>query len=129
MAKTRYNKMAVKVKRVVDQPLYLVPKGDKYWKISFANLERELLDDIDDKKETWRKECLKIIKKKLLQWKSKSSAGLKGISSYLLKVRFIFLYFVRSETNMTHRISMSLCNSTQIKAILILTGKAQISVI
>lgn len=92
MAKTRYNKMAArsKVKRVVDQPLYLVPKGDKYWKISFANLERELLDDIDDKKETWRKECLKIIKKKLLQWKSKSSAGLKGISSYLLKVRFIF---------------------------------------
>ncbi|XP_045175523.2 uncharacterized protein LOC123536414 [Mercenaria mercenaria] len=79
-----------KIKKVCAQIIYLVPKGDKYWKISFANLENELLDDIDDKG-TWRKQCLRIMKKKLIQWKSTSRAGLKCISSYLLKTTLLWL--------------------------------------
>ncbi|XP_053383621.1 uncharacterized protein LOC128549899 isoform X2 [Mercenaria mercenaria] len=79
-----------KIKKVCAQTIYLVPKGDKYWKISFANLENELLDDIDDIG-TWRKQCLRIMKKKLIQWKSKSRAGLKCLSSYLLKTTLLWL--------------------------------------
>ncbi|XP_060593286.1 uncharacterized protein LOC132747802 [Ruditapes philippinarum] len=79
-----------KIDSVICQQIYLVPKGDKYWKISYANCENELLRDID-KRNTWRKACLRIMKKKLMQWKSKSTTGLKGISSYLLKTTLLWL--------------------------------------
>ncbi|XP_060593289.1 uncharacterized protein LOC132747804 [Ruditapes philippinarum] len=75
---------------VICQQIYLVPKGDKYWKISYANCENELLRDIDEAK-TWRKACLRIMKRKLMQWKSKSTTGLKEISSYLLKTTLLWL--------------------------------------
>ncbi|XP_060587152.1 cyclic GMP-AMP synthase-like isoform X2 [Ruditapes philippinarum] len=78
-----------KIDIVKCQQIYLVPKGDKYWKISYANCENELLRDIDDAN-TWRKACLRIMKKKLMQWKSKST-GLKEISSYLLKTTLLWL--------------------------------------
>ncbi|XP_060593294.1 uncharacterized protein LOC132747807, partial [Ruditapes philippinarum] len=79
-----------KIDSVKCQQIYLVPKGDKYWKISYANCENELLIDIDNAK-TWRKACLRIMKKKLMQWQSKSTTGLKGISSYLLKTTLLWL--------------------------------------
>lgn len=73
------------IENILQQQIYLVPKGDKYWKISFANCENALLADIDATG-TWRKGCLRLMKKKLSLWKSKSRTGLKGISSYHLKV-------------------------------------------
>lgn len=78
-----------KITAVTEANLYLVPKGDKYWKISFASCERELLLDID-MNNTWRKGCLRIMKKKFMIWKSKSKTGFKGLSSYLLKVMMFF---------------------------------------
>lgn len=75
---------------VLKQQLYLVPKGDKYWKISFANCENALFGMLDNQR-TWRKGCLRYIKKQFSIWKSKSVTGLRGISSYHLKVVSLYL--------------------------------------
>ncbi|XP_053383626.1 cyclic GMP-AMP synthase-like [Mercenaria mercenaria] len=79
-----------KIDQVACQPIYLVPKGDKYWKISYANYENEILKDIDDNN-TCRKRCLKIMKKKLMLWKKKSNTNFEGLSSYLLKTTLLWM--------------------------------------
>lgn len=79
-----------KIDKVANTKLYLVPKGDKYWKISFASCEGELLKDIDNNK-TCRKGCLRLMKKLFMMWQSQSQSGLKGLSSYLLKTTLLWL--------------------------------------
>lgn len=82
------------IKNILNKQLYLVPKGDKYWRISFANWENALFPKMDSNG-TWRKGCLRLMKKKLSLWRSQSRTGLKGISSYQLKVIFCFQYLSR----------------------------------
>ena len=75
-----------KIYRVQSTEIYLVPKGDKFWKVSFARCENEILKDIDGKfVDETRKTCLRICKMKLKQWKSQSQNGMKAISAYMLK--------------------------------------------
>ncbi|XP_053385287.1 protein mab-21-like 3 [Mercenaria mercenaria] len=61
-----------KINKVTCKRIILVPKGDKYWKISFANCENEILKDIDTDN-TCRKRCLRKMKKKFMLWKTKST--------------------------------------------------------
>ena len=74
------------IENIKDTKIFLVPKGDKFWKVSFARCENEILKDIDGYMDGTRKLLLRICKRKLKQWKSKSISGMKSLSSYLLKV-------------------------------------------
>lgn len=90
----RLQELPRRTREVVEEDLCLVPKFDEAWKLSFSKFENNILDsfydgnDSDDEDYDCKKDCLRYAKCRLLKWKSQSSAGLNGISSYLLKVNY-----------------------------------------
>ncbi|XP_053406647.1 uncharacterized protein LOC128559350 [Mercenaria mercenaria] len=86
---TRRFLTAYQMNNVKKQPLYLVPKKKKYWSVSFANYENAVLNMFSNT--STEKNILRCMKVRLEAWRTQSSAEMKPISSYILKVVFFWL--------------------------------------
>ena len=74
-----------KIKCILAAGVHLVPKKDLFWYISYSKPAKVLLNNIDAWDECRRK-CHKIIKRDFQIWKSQSTHGFNGISTYIFKV-------------------------------------------
>ncbi|XP_053407819.1 uncharacterized protein LOC123544000 isoform X2 [Mercenaria mercenaria] len=81
--------MAYQMNTVKNQPLYLVPKKEKYWSVSSANYENAVLHIFPNT--STEKNILRCMKVRLEAWRTRSPIKMKPISSYILKEVFFWL--------------------------------------
>ncbi|XP_053407814.1 cyclic GMP-AMP synthase-like isoform X2 [Mercenaria mercenaria] len=74
---------------IKNQPLYLVPKKDTFWSVSFANYESAVLNMFPNT--STEKNILRCAKVRLEAWRTQSPTEMKLISSYILKEAFFWL--------------------------------------
>ena len=77
----------VRIRKVKEAGMHLVPKGDEVWCISYFKCEKAVLDGVDSGSE-YRKMCHQLMKRYVQIFSSKMSAS--GISSYIFKVNFSY---------------------------------------
>lgn len=78
-----------KLKAVEKVGVHLVPKGGETWTISYSKAEQELLTGIDKGNEC-RREIMRLMKYYLEICKEKSSDGLPGLSSHIVKTQILW---------------------------------------
>lgn len=73
------------IARILDAGVYLVPKDNSFWYISFSNAAKILMKTIDTSPDTCRRMCHKILKTDFHTWESEQA--FPGISTFIFKVR------------------------------------------
>ncbi|KAK3108553.1 hypothetical protein FSP39_010533 [Pinctada imbricata] len=96
------------VKACIAAGIHLVPKGDETWSISYSKAEKALFTKIDGSN-TCRRQVIQFMKWTLQDCRSKSSDGLPGISSFLVKQQVLWSSEGKTDPTYWHMGNIETC--------------------